>query len=163
MSYEVTQWLAEIKALKQQLSELERERDAALEGEANWRQLYTTEAQQRRTEARLAQQNIETLKSQIRQIQSLPQSKPNDPVAVAAIKEEVAQIEDLEELKAKLAEALVERDSLAQALKTEQANHAQTRKSLTTAIGDTLDRLAKERENRPEGNSQLITDTTSET
>jgi hypothetical protein len=33
---------------------------------------------------------------------------------------------------------MVERDRLMDALKTEQANHAQTRKSLTAVIGDTM-------------------------
>lgn len=156
MSQEVSQWLAEIKSLKQQLLELERERDAALESATNWRQLYTTEAQQRRTEAKLAQQNIEALKNQIREIQSLPQLKANNPVAVAAIQEEVAQMQNFEELKIKLAQALIERDSLAKALKAEQENHIHTRKSLTTVIGDTLDRLSKERENRQEESGESI-------
>ncbi len=146
MTHEVAQWLAEIKTLKQQIAELERDRDAALESAANWRQLYTTEAQQRRTEAKLAQQQIEKLKSQLRQLQSSPQpTTEEDPGAVEAIRAEVEQLENLEDLKAKLTEAMVERDRLAQALKSEQTNHAQTRRSLTTAIGDTLDRLSRER------------------
>ncbi len=145
MAHEVAQWLAEIKTLKQQLAELERDRDAALESAANWRQLYNTEAQQRRTEAKLAQQQIEKLKSQLRQLQSSPQPTEDDPGAVEAIRAEVEQLENLEELKAKLTEAMVERDRLTQALKSEQTNHAQTRRSLTTAIGDTLDRLSRER------------------
>ncbi|MFE1744540.1 hypothetical protein [Coleofasciculus sp. H7-2] len=154
MTHEVAQWLAEIKTLKQQLAELERDRDAALESAANWRQLYTTEAQQRRTEAKLAQQQIEKLKSQLRQLQSSPQPTEDDPGAVEAIRAEVEQLENLEDLKAKLTEAMVERDRLAQALKSEQTNHAQTRRSLTTAIGDTLDRLSRERITRqPAANS----------
>jgi hypothetical protein len=36
-------------------------------------------------------------------------------------------------------------DRLRQALKTEQENHAQTGKSLTTALGDAIDSLARER------------------
>ena len=150
MSHEVSQWLSEIKALKQQIVELERDRDAALESAASWRQLYATEAQQRRTEARLAQQQIKKLTSQLQQIQSLPQSKADDPGAVAAIVEEVEQLQNFEELKTKLMEAMVERDRLAIDLKSEQASHAQTRKTLTTAIGDTLDRLSRERMTRQE-------------
>ncbi|MEW5858106.1 MAG: hypothetical protein AB1861_12090 [Cyanobacteriota bacterium] len=155
MAHEVAQWLAEIKTLKQQVAELERDRDTALESAANWRQLYTTEAQQRRTEAKLAQQQIEKLKSQLRQLQSSPQpTTEDDPGAVEMIRAEVEQLENLEDLKAKLTEAMVERDRLAQALKSEQTNHAQTRRSLTTAIGDTLDRLSRERITRqPAANS----------
>jgi len=40
---------------------------------------------------------------------------------------------------------MAERDRLIDALRTEQANHAQTRKSLTAVIGDTIGQLAKER------------------
>lgn len=146
MSQEVTQWLAEIKALKQQIAELERDRDAAHASEANWRKMYTTEAQQRRTEARLAQQQIETLKAQIQQLQNLPRTGTDDTTAVEAIQQEVATIETVEELQAKLTSVMIERDRLLEALKTEQANHAQTRKSLTTVIGDTIDKLARERQ-----------------
>ena len=39
-----------------------------------------------------------------------------------------------------------ERDRLLQALKTEQENHAQTRNSLTTALGDAIDGLTRERD-----------------
>jgi len=149
MSNDVTQWLAQIKALKQQLADSVSDRDAAYESAANWRQLYTNEAQQRRTEARLAQQQIESLKAQIQQIQGdSSRLKADDPEAASAIEQEVAQLQTLEELKAKLKEVLAERDRLMDALKIEQANHAQTRKSLTAVIGDTIDQLTKERGNQ---------------
>jgi predicted nuclease with TOPRIM domain len=60
----------------------------------------------------------------------------------------LAKLETVEELKAKLKEVMVERDRLIDQLKTEQANHAQTRKSLTAVIGDTMDQLTKERGNQ---------------
>ncbi|HEY9651708.1 MAG TPA: hypothetical protein V6C95_13660 [Coleofasciculaceae cyanobacterium] len=149
MSNDVTQWLGEIKALKQQLAELGRDRDAAYESAASWRQLYNTEAQQRRTESKLAQQQIESLKAQIQQLQDESvQLKSENPEAVSAIEQEVTQLETIEELRTKLKEALIERDRILDALKTEQANHAQTRKSLTAVIGDTIDQLAKERGNQ---------------
>jgi len=149
MSNEVTQWLAQIKALKQQLADSVSDRDAAYESAANWRQLYTNEAQQRRTEARLAQEQIETLKAQIQQLQGdSSRLKADDPEAASAIEQEVAQLQTLEELKAKLKEVLAERDRLMDALKIEQTNHAQTRKSLTAVIGDTIDQLTKERGNQ---------------
>ncbi|MEW6497615.1 MAG: hypothetical protein AB1589_34700, partial [Cyanobacteriota bacterium] len=65
MSNDVTQWLTEIKQLKQQLADTISDRDSAYESAANWRQLYTNEAQQRRTETRLAQEQLESLKAQI--------------------------------------------------------------------------------------------------
>jgi len=159
MSNEVTQWLAQIKALKQQLADSVSDRDAAYESAANWRQLYTNEAQQRRTEARLAQEQIESLKAQIQQLQGdSSRLKADDPEAASAIEQEVAQLQTLEELKAKLKEVLAERDRLMDALKIEQANHAQTRKSLTAVIGDTIDQLTKERGNQqPSPESKEIT------
>jgi chromosome segregation ATPase len=159
MSNDVTQWLAQIKALKQQLADSVSDRDAAYESAANWRQLYTNEAQQRRTEARLAQEQIESLKAQIQQLQGdSSRLKADDPEAASAIEQEVAQLQTLEELKAKLKEVLAERDRLMDALKIEQANHAQTRKSLTAVIGDTIDQLTKERGNQqPSPESKEIT------
>ena len=150
MKHEVTEWLAEIRVLKQQLAEAQNERDTANESAANWRNLYTTEAQQRRTEASLAQQQIETLKAQIREVQGLPRIAADDPAAVAAIRAEVEKLQSLEELQAKLKQVLLERDRLVETLKLEQANHAQTRKSLTTVIADTIDKLTRERSTRQE-------------
>jgi DNA repair exonuclease SbcCD ATPase subunit len=148
MSNDVTQWLAQIKALKQQLAETISDRDTAYESADNWRQLYNTEAQQRRTEARLAQQQVETLKAEIRQRQGeSSQLKADDPEAASAIEQELAKMQTVEELRTKLKDIMVERDRLLDALKIEQTNHAQTRKSLTTVIGDTIDQLSKERGN----------------
>lgn len=141
-----TQWLTQIKALKQELADSISDRNAAYESADNWRQLYTHEAQQRRTEARLAQQQIAALKAEIRELQGQsPQLDTENPEVVSAIEQEVAQLQTVEELQVKLKEVLIERDRLTDALKLEQANHAQTRKSLTSVIGDTIDQLAKER------------------
>ncbi|NEP57046.1 MAG: hypothetical protein F6K31_08480 [Symploca sp. SIO2G7] len=146
MSNDVRQWLAQIKELKQQLADTIRDRDAADESAANWRQLYNTEAQQRRTEARLAQQEIENLKAQIWQLQGESAKLPSDQAeATSVIETELNKLETVAELRNKLKEVMLECDRLAEALKTEQANHAQTRKSLTAVIGDTIDQLAKER------------------
>jgi hypothetical protein len=146
MTQELTpQWLAEIKALKQQVAELQAERDAGWQSAEKWRKLYNTEAEQRRTDALMAQQAIASLKVQIQQIKGIPEARLDDPTATVAIQQEVEQIESVEELKAKLIAAIKERDRLQQALKTEQDEHAQTRKSLTTALGDAIDRLARER------------------
>lgn len=146
MSNDVKQWLAEIKDLKQQLADTIRDRDAENESAVKWRELYNTEAQQRRTESKLAQQQIETLKTEIKQLQQESlQLKSENPNAAAAIEEEVGKLQKFEELQAKLKEVMLERDRLTDALKIEQANHAQTRKSLTAVIGDTIDQLTKER------------------
>src|ERR671933_2973304 len=149
MNNDVKQWLAEIKQLKQQLADTISDRDTAYESADNWRKLYTNEAQQRRTETKLAQQQIESHKAQIQQLKGEgSRLKTDDPEAESVIEQEVAVLLTAEELKAKLKEVLVERDRLIDALKTEQANHAQTRKSLTAVIGDTIDQLTKERGNQ---------------
>ncbi|MEQ9672150.1 hypothetical protein [Coleofasciculus sp. G2-EDA-02] len=146
MSNDVRQWLAEIKELKQQLADSIRDRDAANESAANWRRLYNTEAQQRRTEARLAQQQIDALNLEIQQLQQEKDVlKAQDPDATCAIEQEVAKLQTLEQLQQKLIQVMMERDRLIDALKIEQANHAQTRNSLTAVIGDTIDQLTKQR------------------
>jgi chromosome segregation ATPase len=146
MSQELAQWVAEIRGLKQQLAEQQRELDTANESAANWRQRYTTEAEQRRTDTRLAQQQIDTLKAQIRELQTPLRQGSDDPALLEAVQQQVEQLQTVEALKAKLQEVLMERDRLLEALKAEQTNHAQTRKSLTTVIGDTIDKLTKEKQ-----------------
>ena len=159
MSNDVTRWLTEIKSLKQQLVDCMSDRTAAYESADNWRQLYTKEAQQRRTEARLAQEQLEALKAEIQQLKGeSPLLRADASEAASAIEQELAKVQTVEELKAKLKELLVERDRLIDALRTEQANHAQTRKSLTAVLGDTIDQLNKERGNQqPTPKSKEIT------
>ncbi|NES25580.1 MAG: hypothetical protein F6K41_43465, partial [Symploca sp. SIO3E6] len=88
MSNDVRQWLTQIKELKQQLADTIRDRDAADESAANWRQLYNTEAQQRRTEARLTQQEIEDLKAQIWELEGEGAKLPSDTAEASSVIEE---------------------------------------------------------------------------
>ncbi|MBE9051966.1 hypothetical protein IQ243_16340 [Nostocales cyanobacterium LEGE 11386] len=146
MSQDLTQqWLAEIQTLKQQLIEQQRDRDAAWESAEKWRKLYNTEAEQRRTDAHLAQQAIASLKAEIYQLKGLESGILVDGKAKTDAQQEIKQIQSIEDLQAKLIAIMKERDRLLQALKTEQDNHAQTRQSLTTALGDAIDSLARER------------------
>ncbi|MFN6571021.1 hypothetical protein [Dendronalium sp. ChiSLP03b] len=138
-------WLAEIQALKQQLGEQQRERDAAWESAEKWRKLYNTEAEQRRTDAHLSQQAIASLKVEIQKLKGIEAGILVDGKITTAIQQEIQQIQSVKELQGKLIAVTKERDRLLQALKTEQDNHAQTRKSLTTALGDAIDSLARER------------------
>lgn len=142
MSHEIQQWIAEIKSLQQQLAEMERDREAAHESAANWRQLYNTEAQQRRDDAKLAQQAMDALKAEIERLRESLAGKPDGETDVATISTDVEQLQTVEELKAKLIEILIDRDRLARALKAEQDAHAETREKLTTALGDAVDVLA---------------------
>ncbi|BAZ49199.1 hypothetical protein NIES4103_18100 [Nostoc sp. NIES-4103] len=68
-----------------------------------------------------------------------------DGETTTAITQQIEQIQSVQELQAKLIAVTKERDRLLQALKTEQENHAQTHKSLTTALGDAIDSLARQR------------------
>lgn len=160
MSQEVTKWLAEIKALQQQLAETQKDRDAADASAANWRRLYETEAQQRRTEVALTQQKLAALTTELEQLKGEAQPEPElkaptaqDSAQTASdIPAELAGLQLPAELQQKLTQVLLERhqlqakvEALTQTLKAEQAEHAHTRKTLTTALGDTVDLLTKER------------------
>lgn len=148
MSQNFSQWLEEIKTLQQQLAEREEERDAANASADRWRELYNTEAQQRRTEAKQAQETIESLKAEIQRLEGeAARAKEEDAGSLSAIEQELGRLGP-GELTAKLAkllssrlEALQEVERLALALKEEQAAHAKTRDSLTIALGDTMERL----------------------
>ncbi|MEH1842407.1 MAG: hypothetical protein V7L20_27675 [Nostoc sp.] len=146
MNQDLTQqWLTEIQTLKEQMTGLQGDRDTAWESAQKWRQLYNTEAEQRRTDAQLSQQAIASLKADLHKLQGLEMEILPAETPVTAIQQEIEQLKSVEELQAKLIAVIKERDRLLQALKTEQDNHAQTRNSLTTALGDAIDSLTRER------------------
>lgn len=138
MSYDVSQWLAEIRTLQRQLADTQKERDQAYTSAANWRRLYETEARQRRTEAETLRSQLQTLETQLNQS---PHS-PSDPVAslptLAQITTGLKADPDPETQVAKLLQLC---ESLTQQLEAERTAHTQTRQSLTTALGDTFDML----------------------
>jgi hypothetical protein len=147
MHQDVRQWLDEIQILQQRLTEAHQERDEAFASAAKWRNLYETEAKQRRADATLAKQTANHLRSEIRSLQEL--HVPNDhPDHLPEIQAAVNQIDNVQDLQAKLAQALLESDRLTHALKAEQASHTETRRALTTALGDTVDRLTQVRADR---------------
>lgn len=143
MNHEVTQWLAEIKSLQQQLAATQQEREEAYASATNWRKLYETEAQQRRTEASLSRQMVESLQAEIQQLRGTPQTEASGTTSLPEVMQVVAELTTIEALQAKLTEVLLECDRLQQSLKAEKMGHAQTRKSLTTALGDAVDMLSK--------------------
>jgi uncharacterized coiled-coil DUF342 family protein len=146
MNQDLTQqWLTEIQTIKEQMAELQHERDAAWESAQKWRQLYNTEAEQRRTDAQLSQQAIASLKADLHKLKGIEAETLAAGTSVTAIQEEIEQLKSVEDLQAKLIAVIKERDRFFQALKTEQDNHAQTRNSLTTALGDAIDSLTRER------------------
>lgn len=142
MTHDVRQWLAEIKLLQQKLSEAQKERDEAYASAANWRNLYETEAKQRRTEAHLTRQTIDSLRAELQGTQDAP-VLPAAPSLSGFDPQEVDQIQDVAELQQRLLQAIQTCEQLAQALRLEQSNHAQTRAELTAALGDAIDLLSK--------------------
>ncbi|MBM0742191.1 hypothetical protein JOY44_11260 [Phormidium sp. CLA17] len=143
MTQNVTQWLDEIRALKQQLVEVRQEREDAYASAINWQQRYETEAQQRRVEAKLTQQTIEVLQQEIQQLKGRMQPDESGTGRTPEIQAAVGELKTEADLRSRLTQVLVECDRLTQALQTEQANHIQTRKSLTTALGDAIGALSK--------------------
>lgn len=159
MTQDVRQWLEQIRVLQQQVAQLQQEREAAYASATKWRQLYETEAQQRRTDAHLSRTKIEELQAQIHQLQGVnAAAAPPGMGDETAIAQEVANLPDPEAIKQKLITVIQDRDRalqevyrLTQALKTEQDTHAQTRKSLTAALGDAIEQLTREqKQKRPE-------------
>lgn len=141
---EIVGWLNEVKNLQQQLQSARDSEAAAHASADNWRKRYEIEAEQRRYETESMQQTIAQLRSELERVKTLPQASQSDP-ALAQI---VAQLQTVPDLQAKLSEVWTERNQLAEDLKAEQADHALTRKNLTTALGDTVDLLAKLKESQ---------------
>jgi predicted RNase H-like nuclease (RuvC/YqgF family) len=143
MSHDVVQWLNEVKELNQQLDQARKSEESAHLSADNWRKLYETEAKQRQTEVKLMQQTIEHLQAEIEVLKKLPQGSETASMSQIEIDQAVYQLQTPDQLRTKLIEVWADRDRLAQDLKREQANHVQTRKELTMALGDTIDLFAK--------------------
>jgi hypothetical protein len=143
MTQDVRQWLAEIKSLQQAVAAAQKERDDAYQGAANWRKLYETEAQQRRTDARLAQEKIAELQAELLTIQGQDIGSPEENTSPDNLREQVAQLKTPEALQEALISVMAERDRLRQSLQQERIAHEKTRKDLIGALGDTMDRLTQ--------------------
>lgn len=152
MSEEVVQWLAEIRSLKAQLAEAQRDRDAAQASADHWRSMYNTEARQRRDDVQAAQAAQATMEQQLTQLQQ-PPARPADTPKLATFAAELAPLKTESQLRNKLIELLDERDRNRSALKKEQENHRQTRQNLTAVIGDTMDQLMRLRGTPPPTNN----------
>lgn len=157
MSEDLTQkWLTEIKRLKQSIIDLQTQLTSAWESSEKWRKLYNTEAEQRRTDVQLFQQTIASLKSEIQQIKGIEDGKLPDAQTANKIQDEVENLNSIKELKVKLISIMKERDRLQQALKAEQDMHVETRRSLTTALGDAIDGFKQQQANKQQANKQQI-------
>lgn len=144
MSEEVMQWLAEIRTLKQDLAQAESDRNAAMESAAHWRKLYNIEARQRREEAKVAREESQQLQARLAEFDEETRSVSAEDIN-ASMRAEIAALATPEALRDKLIAVIQERDRALEALKSEQENHVETRRSLTAVIGDTIDQLTRMR------------------
>ncbi|NMF83915.1 hypothetical protein [Nodosilinea sp. P-1105] len=134
---ELTQWITEVRTLQQKLAEARQERDQAYNSTANWRRLYEIEARQRREEAA-------ELRSQLHVLQQQVQHQANTHPSPQTLLDSITAADSLDTVQGQL-EALVSRcHQLSEQLQAERAAHAQTRQSLTAALGDTFDTLKPE-------------------
>jgi DNA repair ATPase RecN len=148
MTQDVRPWLREIQDLQEKLATVRQQQEQAEASAANWRQLYETEAQQRRAETQMAQQTIAGLKVQLQQLQA-PPTEIDEANLLELLRQEVEPLQRVEDLKTALIQALAECDRLGRTLQLEQAAHRQTRQTLTTALGDTVELLTRSRRESP--------------
>lgn len=149
----VAQWLAEIRLLQNQLAAARQERDESLKSAANWRQLYETEAKQRRTDTAMKQEQISQLQAELAQYQGQPNRAQQNHAGQTdgqvrsqlELERSLSHLSDTE-LKQRLIEALQDCERLRQTLQKEREEHNQTRKSLTSALGDAVDQLTRARQ-----------------
>ncbi|MGB3199786.1 MAG: DUF2408 domain-containing protein [Nodosilinea sp.] len=128
MSQDLTQWMMEVRTLQRQLADTQKDRDQAYNSAANWRRLYETEARQRREETAEFQSQLEALQQQLA---ASPATEASD----------LSRVNSLQGLQQHL-DGLVQRcQELTERLEAEREAHAQTRQTLTAALGDTFDAL----------------------
>jgi hypothetical protein len=123
------------QSLLNQLNQLRIERDRALEDVAKWRRRYDVEAQQRRAESELADKTIRELRAEVFQLCQL-----GPAIRTAAPLKDGESDGAVGRLKIELAELQQERNQFADAFAQEQQQHAKTRESLITALGEVLQR-----------------------
>jgi chemotaxis protein histidine kinase CheA len=136
MTQDITRWLTEIRTLQQQLETVRQERDQAYQSAANWRQLYDAEAKQRREDVAALKATETTLRTELSTLRS------HHTDAISAELEnhlDGSNLDSVEGLRAELIKALQTCDQLQQALNAEKHNHAETRKTLTSALGEAID------------------------
>ncbi len=147
MTQEVSRWLAEVRTLQHQLASAQQERDQAYASAANWRKLYDAEANQRRTDVEQLQLTVATLRTEVGTLQSQLAQEPQPvsmPALVADAEGNEPDLNTVEGLRAHLADTLRQCDRLKQQLDEERENHADTRQSLTTALGEAIDSFKRE-------------------
>lgn len=129
MSKDLPEWIAAIENLQSQLQETCQQRDQAYKSAANWQRLYEIEASQRRQAAEQLQGRIDQLQAQL---EALTQASQLQTPPSPSLPQQVTFLQ-------------ARCDRLSQELQAEQNAHAQTRQSLTAALGETLEQLKGDR------------------
>jgi DNA repair exonuclease SbcCD ATPase subunit len=141
MTQDLTQWITEVRTLQRQLADTRQECDQAHNSAANWRRLYETEARQRRQETAQLHEQIQLLQTQL---QAVHNSQGGPVESQQDWRQNLVVADSLSELQSQL-NALVSRcQELTEQLQAEQQAHGSTRRSLTAALGDTVDALKPE-------------------
>ncbi|MEM9004295.1 MAG: hypothetical protein AAGE59_12330 [Cyanobacteria bacterium P01_F01_bin.86] len=147
MTQEITRWVTEIRTLQQQLAAIRQERDQAYKSAANWRQRYDAEAKQRREDVEQLQLTVKTLRTELATLQAPQKDSVSAELLTHPLEEDAdASLDTVEGLRTQLVKALQQCDRLQKGLDAERADHAETRKSLTTALGEAIDALSPEPE-----------------
>ena len=138
-----SQWIQEIQALKQQVADLKRDRDAAYRASDKWQQHYTQETQQHRKNVEALQATIAELKQQLATGTTVDLGEGIElAIAPSASGAELdnlqSAIEQNQRLKIQLQQAIA-------ALEKERQDHEATRLNLTTALGDAIEVLGQGR------------------
>ncbi|WP_448564549.1 hypothetical protein [Trichothermofontia sp.] len=162
MNSDTLQWLTEIQALQRRVMALQQERDEWAATAQRWQKLYETEAQQRRSDAAAAQATIAQLQADLA-VQSPINGEwgggrgEGDAGSaspwLAELQARCDRIQTVVEAQTELQSLLLtcaqlqrQVAQLSYDLATEQAAHQHTRKTLTLALGDTIDLLTQERQ-----------------
>ncbi len=149
MTQEITRWLTEIRTLQQQLAAARQERDQAYKSAANWRERYDAEAKQRREDVEQLRLTVKTLRTELATLEAQQKSAamPTSAEAIALTDIEAdSSLDTVEGLRTQLVKTLQACDRLQKALNAERIEHAETRKSLTTALGEAIDALSPDQE-----------------
>ncbi|MGD1863106.1 MAG: hypothetical protein ACFB0D_00990 [Phormidesmis sp.] len=166
MSQNVTQWLAEIQSLQRQVHMLQQEREQAYNSVKSWRDLYEGEAKQRQRDAAAHSRKLAQLESELKDLKAtdnleldenesgMPQSASTPRISSPQLQADIDAIKSIQsaaQLQAQLIATKQQYEQLKHQLKAEQEEHEQTRESLTAALGDAVDLLAKERLPKSDG------------
>jgi DNA repair exonuclease SbcCD ATPase subunit len=145
MTEDIRTWLAEIENLKQQVAKLQQERDEALQSADRWCQLYNKEAQRYRTQVQHSQKDTsDSDRGDAGELSSTTGEASGSPVPADIDHLPASELKNrLQQAYQKIHRLQEQTKQLQEALATEKQNHAQTRKNLTTALGDAVERLGK--------------------